>query len=222
MVNDSNLVFDIIFYRKLFKLIDKMYNDITITVITNIDLNVKINYNLMFDIIETKPKAFNINKLLMNPNTNHSIDFELNRNKRRLKNNLQRLMENAIKNNESLSDINKKIKSKVYKKVYGKTKGDGAKTLRIFRTEYTRTRTEAQLLAISDLEKEGYEISRIWVHSFESVVPRSAHLAADGMLDDDGYFIINGHKTRGPGLFGIASEDINCRCYTECYCKTAR
>ena len=40
------------------------------------------------------------------------------------------------------------------------------------------------------------------------------------MADKDGYFTFysEGHgnvKTQGPGLFNIASEDINCRCDTE-------
>ena len=217
MIANSNYVFDLIFYKKLFDLIDDLYNNINI--INAMEIEIKINYNFIYELADLKPRDINTNNLLMNPNTNHSVNFELKRNKQRLKKTLQREIEDAIKHNKSLDDINKKIKSKVYKKVYGKTKGDGAKTLRIFRTEYTRARTQAQLLAINELEKEGYKISRIWVHSFESVIPRTAHLSADGMIDNDGYFMINGHQTRGPGLFGIASEDINCRCYTECYVR---
>lgn len=223
LILDSNYIFDLIFYKKLFDLIDDMYNKINITIETEMTLNIKRNYNLMFDITEIKSYQLNINKILMNPNTNHSINYELKRNKIRLKRSLKRSLEQAIKNNKSLDDINKEIKSKVYKKVYGKTKGDGAKTLRIFRTEYTRTRTQAKLTAIKKLEKKGYKITRRWLYTYEAKIPRPSHLSSNGIsADKNGYFMIDGYKTKGPGLFGIASEDINCRCDTECYCETVR
>lgn len=223
LIIDSDYVFDIIFYKKLFDLIDDMYSKINITINTEMTLNIKRNYNLLYDITETKPIKIDITKILKNPNTKHTINFELNRNKRKLKNTLKRYIEQSIKMNKSLDDINKYIKNKVYNKVYGKTKGDGYKTLRIFRTEYTRTRTEAKLKAIENLRKEGYKITRNWLYTYESKVPRPSHLSSNGITDDgNGYFIIDGYKTKGPGLFGIASEDINCRCDTECYCETVR
>lgn len=207
-------------YKKLEKIIDDMYKELQQIIIDEIVENINRNAELIFDIadIDSKLKIYQVNSILKNPNTNHSITFELNKNKIRLKNNLRRSLVDSIENNSDLTMINRRIKNIVYRSVYGKSKGDGAKTLRIFRTEYTRTRTQAKLEAVEELEKKGYTVTKSWLYTFEAKVPRPSHLASDGMIaDDNGYFIIDGYKTKGPGLFGIASEDINCRCDTEYY-----
>lgn len=207
-------------YKKLEKIIDNMYKELQQIIVDEIVENINRNAELIFDIadIDSKLKMYQVNSILKNPNTNHTITFELNRNKIRLKNNLRRSLVDSIENNSDLTMINRRIKNIVYRSVYGKSKGDGAKTLRIFRTEYTRTRTQAKLEAVEELEKKGYTVTKSWLYTFEAKVPRPSHLASDGMIaDDNGYFIIDGYKTKGPGLFGIASEDINCRCDTEYY-----
>lgn len=204
-------------YKKLDKIIDKMYKELNDIIQYELLDNIKRNANLIFDIADIN-KTLNTRSIMTNPNTKHTVTFELNKNKIRLKNNLRRALTTSIQNNEDLSELNKKIKDIVYKKVYGKTKGDGAKTLRIFRTEYTRTRTQAKLDAINEIKKNGYIVTRHWLYTYEAKVPRPSHLASDGLAENkDGYFIIDGYETKGPGLFGIASEDINCRCDTECY-----
>lgn len=208
--------------KKLEKIIDNMYIELEEIIINEIVDNINRNAKLLFDIAEID-KTLNkttINSILKNINTKHSVLFQIKKNNMRLKNNVKQLLIKGIKNNEDLSEINKKLKSIVYNKVYGKTKGDGAKILRTFRTEYTRTRTQAKLEAIKELEKMGYKVKRKWLYTFESKVPRPSHLASDGLAENkNGYFVIDGHKTKGPGLFGIASQDINCRCDTECYIK---
>ena len=207
-------------YKKLEKIVDNMYAEIIEIIEKELIESINRNANLLYNIIEID-KTFNkatVNSILKNEHTNHTVTFELNKNKRRLKNNIKTQLTKAIKDGSSLDDINKQIKKLVYNKVYGKTKGDGAKTLRTFRTEYTRTRTKAKLLAIEDLKNQGYNVIRSWLYTFESKVPRPGHLASDGIFEDEnGYFMIDGYKTKGPGLFGVASEDINCRCDTECY-----
>lgn len=216
-VEDKYNVYDIIavdlMYRRINKIIDNLYLELNDLILKEIIDNINRNADLLFNIADVT-KKINYKNILINPNTKHSISFELKRNKTRLKNNIKR----AIENSSSLDEINKELKRLVYNKVYGKTNGDGAKTLRIFRTEYTRTRTQAKLEAVEELQKEGYEVTRHWLYTYEAKVPRPEHLASDGMSENnDGYFIINGYKTKGPGLFGIASEDINCRCDTECF-----
>lgn len=207
-------------YKKLDKIIDSMYKDIQNVIQYELVDNINRNANLLFNIadIDKTLRLYQINSIMKNPNTNHTITFELNKNKIKLKNNLRRILVDAIEKNEDLTMINRRIKNLVYNKVYGKTKGDGAKTLRTFRTEYTRTRTQAKLDAIQEVEKDGYIVTRHWLYTFEAKVPRPSHLASDGLAENnEGYFIIDGYKTKGPGLFGVASEDINCRCDTEVY-----
>lgn len=207
-------------YKKLDKIIDAMYKDIQNVIQYELVDNINRNADLLFNIcdIDKTLRLYQINSIMKNPNTNHTITFELNKNKIKLKNNLRRILVDAIEKNEDLTMINRRIKNLVYNKVYGKTKGDGYKTLRTFRTEYTRTRTQAKLEAIQEVENNGYTVTRHWLYTFESKVPRPSHLASDGLAEnDEGYFIIDGYKTKGPGLFDIASEDINCRCDTEVY-----
>jgi len=201
--------------KKVIKIINDMYDELDRLIIKELIDNINRNSKLLFDIadIEKTLGGTTTKSILMNRNTKHSVSFELTRNKNKL---IKKIV-NTIKSNEDMSMINKRIKNMVYKKVYGKTKGDGAKTLRTFRTEYTRTRTMAKLEAIELLNKDGYKTTLQWLYTFESKVPRPSHLHSDGIIaGEDGYFIIDGYKTKGPGLFGIASEDINCRCDTEC------
>ena len=210
----------VLVYKKLDKIIDNMYKEINDIVQNELIASINRNADLLFDIadIDKRLRLYQINSIMKNPNTNHTVTFELNKNKIKLKNKLRRALVNAIENNEDLTMINRRIKNLVYNKVYGKTKGDGYKTLRTFRTEYTRTRTQAKLEAIQEVENNGYTVTRHWLYTFESKVPRPSHLASDGLAENnEGYFIIDGYETRGPGLFGIASEDINCRCDTEVY-----
>lgn len=207
-------------YKKLDKIIDAMYKDIQNVIQYELVDNINRNANLLFNIadIDKTLRLYQINSIMKNPNTNHTITFELNKNKIKLKNNLRRILVDAIEKNEDLTMINRRIKNLVYNKVYGKTKGDAAKTLRTFRTEYTRTRTQAKLEAIEEVKKHDYIVTRHWLYTFEAKVPRPSHLASDGLAENnEGYFIIDGYKTKGPGLFGVASEDINCRCDTEVY-----
>lgn len=216
-IEDNTDLLDIIsvnlLYNKIEKIIDNLYLELNELILKEIIENINRNANLLFDIADLSGKI-NYKNILMNPNTKHSISFELKRNKTRLKNNIKRI----LKDNTDFTEINKQIKRLVYNKIYGKTNGDAAKTLRTFRTEYCRTRTQAKLDAIESLEKQGYEVTRHWLYTYEAKVPRPGHLASDGISEnDEGYFIIDGYKTKGPGLFGIASEDINCRCDTECF-----
>lgn len=211
----------LLFYKKLEKIVDNLYTELSEIIEKEIIENINRNANLLYNIIgiDKRLTSSEIKSILTNENTNHTIAFELKRNKTRLKNKIKQSLVNAIKNNSSLDDINDQIKRLVYNKVYGKVKGDGAKTIRIFRTEFTRTRAMAKLEAIDDLKKQGYNIIRSWLWNTGVIrEPREGHLKSEGQFEDEnGYFTINGYKTKGPGLFHIASEDINCRCDTECY-----
>ena len=88
------------------------------------------------------------------------------------------------------------------------------KATRIVWTESHRCKEEAQLEAMQKMQEKGVEAKRMWVATLDSKT-RDTHRALDGQIEDkDGYFHIRGLKTKAPGMFGIASEDINCRCTT--------
>ena len=86
--------------------------------------------------------------------------------------------------------------------------------LRIVRTEGGRASSEGQLKSYDDAEDMGIEMDRIWLATLDSKT-RDSHPALDGQkADKEGYFHYRGEKTKAPRLWGIASEDIDCRCST--------
>lgn len=90
-----------------------------------------------------------------------------------------------------------------------------------YRRAMTITRTEAgRVQAITrqkaQLEAEALDIQfeKQWVATLDTRT-RHNHANLDGVrVNPDGYFTINGHRTKQPHMFGLASEDVNCRCRT--------
>lgn len=76
-------------------------------------------------------------------------------------------------------------------------------------TEKNYYKSEAQLQATKDLN-----VKKTWIHNSGAKEPRDAHIQANGtsVMGNDSYFTINGYKTLAPQHFGVASEDIYCRC----------
>jgi SPP1 gp7 family putative phage head morphogenesis protein len=92
--------------------------------------------------------------------------------------------------------------------------GDLNKSVRIVRTETNRARNLGTLDSYEHAKDKGLEFDTIWVASLDDRT-RDTHADLDGQkADKDGFFHIDGLSTTGPSQFGIASEDINCRCST--------
>jgi len=105
----------------------------------------------------------------------------------------------------------------VAKEVSRVTNASYAAALRIVRTELHRVQTLSKLKAFDEAEQSfkrlGLESERIW-NSLHDSRTRDTHIAMDQQrADEEGLFTLSGKKVRGPGLTGIASEDINCRCF---------
>lgn len=95
--------------------------------------------------------------------------------------------------------------------------------LRIARTEGTRAANYGQLECYNEAEDMGVEIEKVWVATLGPVgygkgMTRPSHADLDGQAaDEEGYFTIKtgdnaGARAECPGDFGIAEEDISCRC----------
>lgn len=86
-------------------------------------------------------------------------------------------------------------------------------SLRIAITEGHRIRGQAKQRAQEDAVKMGARIEKMWLSALDTRV-RSSHRKLDGQVVrvDEEFTNSNGNKTLSPGNFGIASEDINCRC----------
>ena len=83
---------------------------------------------------------------------------------------------------------------------------------RVVRTETHRSMVHGQIYAYDKAKERGIEIRRMWVASLD-VRTRPSHGALDGTYaNDEDMFSIDGVQAPGPSQFGIAAEDINCRC----------
>ncbi len=94
---------------------------------------------------------------------------------------------------------------------------DASRVLRIMRTEGHRAQTIGKLKALDRLDEAaaqlGLRTKRIWVSANDDRT-RDSHKEMNGKAaDENGYFTLpSGVTTAGPGLSGVAEEDINCRC----------
>ena len=83
---------------------------------------------------------------------------------------------------------------------------------RIARTEGHRVQNQAAYDAQHKAKAAGADVVKQWCATLDSRT-RPHHAQLDGQLRElDEPFEIDGHKALHPGGFGIAAEDINCRC----------
>lgn len=85
---------------------------------------------------------------------------------------------------------------------------------RIVRTEGHRINEEVKFKTINQAKADGADVVKQWDASIDRRTRRS-HAALDGQLrevDQPFKSPTNGHTAMYPGGFGIASEDIHCRC----------
>jgi hypothetical protein len=110
--------------------------------------------------------------------------------------------------------------AKIARSITDKTGIDFNKSVRIIRTEGHRVQNAARVVSFkkseSAAERLGIESTRIWIHSGNPREPRPDHVQMQGVeADEDGMFTLpSGVTTEGPGLSGVAEEDINCGCTT--------
>lgn len=88
------------------------------------------------------------------------------------------------------------------------------RAMMITRTEAGRVQAVAREKAQAEAKELGIEFDKVWVATLDGRT-RHNHAELDGAkADKDGYFEINGLRTKQPHMFGFASEDVNCRCRT--------
>ncbi len=118
-----------------------------------------------------------------------------------------------IKQDVTQSLIQGESYPKMAKRIKISLDGDATKAMRVARTEGHRVSQEGRLECIDRAEDKGVDLKRVWSAALDDRT-RDTHGAMDGQVADaDGYFHSpNGGKAQYPGGFGIAEEDINCRC----------
>ncbi|QDK70336.1 phage minor head protein [Lactococcus protaetiae] len=86
--------------------------------------------------------------------------------------------------------------------------------LTIARTEGGRIRSNTTQQGYEEARAKGVDLQKQWMATLD-VRTRQDHSQLDGQIRDiDEPFEVNGYEGQGPRLFGIAEEDINCRCTT--------
>ena len=87
-------------------------------------------------------------------------------------------------------------------------------TMRIARTEGHRIQEIAAYDSMCAAKEKGADVVKQWCSALDDRT-RPSHALLDGQIREiDKPFEVNGHKGMFPGGFGIASEDIYCRCTT--------
>jgi len=117
--------------------------------------------------------------------------------------------------NELLSAyVNGKGYREVAKNVEELTEATYKQSLRIARTEGGRVQSTAKQQGYEEAKKVGVNLEKRWLSTLDKKT-RHNHRKLDGQtVPINGYFKINGHKAKGPRMFGVPKEDINCRCTT--------
>ncbi|KEH97205.1 phage minor head protein [Clostridium botulinum] len=91
---------------------------------------------------------------------------------------------------------------------------DYKQALRIAITEGNRLRSLAREDSYQEASKLGIGLKKRWLSTLDHKT-RDTHRALDGVtIGIDEEFEIRGYKALQPRLFGVASEDIHCRCDT--------
>lgn len=86
------------------------------------------------------------------------------------------------------------------------------KAMRIARTEGHRIQNRAQIDTLNKAKENGADVVKQWISTLDDRT-RETHKILDGQIREiEDYFEVNGHKAKYPGGFGVASEDIHCRC----------
>lgn len=89
-----------------------------------------------------------------------------------------------------------------------------ARMYTIARTEGHRVTSESGMDCMHAAKAKGANVVKEWISTLDSVT-RETHVELDGQIRElEEYFVIpsSGAKAMYPGGFGIACEDINCRC----------
>lgn len=118
----------------------------------------------------------------------------------------------GIATNAGYSDMAKEITRYMVGDYSGMKGGALGKAMQIARTESHRITNEATHDAQTKAKENGADVVKQWDAAMDKRT-RPHHAQLDGQLREiDENFEVSGRTALYPGGFGIASEDINCRC----------
>lgn len=121
-------------------------------------------------------------------------------------------LQKVITNEITRGIIAGKLYSEIMRNIANAAKIPMKRARTIVRTEAGRVQEEATMDAARKSKKSGADVVKQW-NAILDAVTRPTHKRLDGQIREiDEPFEIDGKKAMQPHGFGIAEEDINCRC----------
>lgn len=122
---------------------------------------------------------------------------------------LHGIVRNGLNNGDTFTSMAKDIKTR-----FGSDIGN---TMRIARTEGARVLEDSKNEAFKDIaENDSVQVFKVW-HTMGDEAVRESHEAMEGVRVpfEEPFILPSGVSAMYPKASGVASEDINCRCYVE-------
>ena len=182
----------------------KQYQDSFIGILYNMQQNEGIPFIMPIN-QETVVKS------ITKKTEDYKISERIYKNTEQLKNTIQSEISRGISQGQLYTSIARNIKNY--------SEADLKKSYRIARTEGGRVQSEAKFDVMKRAKENGADVVKQWDSTIDSKT-RMTHAQLDGQIRElEEPFEINGYKAMYPHDFGIAEEDINCRC---CVLERAR
>lgn len=124
------------------------------------------------------------------------------------------IIHHGMTNGETFTSMAKKLRDR-----FGKDIGN---TVRIARTEGARVLEDSKYESMKGIaENESVQVFKVW-HTMGDEAVRESHEAMEGVRVrfDEPFILPSGASAMYPKASGVASEDINCRCYVEYVTET--
>ena len=184
--------------------------------------------NLTFDFVNRRNI---ITALNTNPASGIKLNDILSKNLGATRKKINGAINRTITQNRTLGQLTKDIRNVLFEQRGNVVHGDAARAFRIARTETGRIKNAARMDSINNIseqleDQEQLKMKKQWLSTLDDRT-RPDHVRADGQNIDqkgvvrtdggsiiakDGLFHVGGHAAPAPQQFGIAAQDINCRC----------
>jgi hypothetical protein len=151
----------------------------------------------------TIPSIKTVNQVILNPIKELTLPNILNNHRNEVIRKINIELAQGIQAGESYSTMAERLE-----KVLGFSRN---KARTVARTEGSRVQTISRMDSAAQAEEHA-DLTKTWNSTLDNEVRTSHRVLDDQEADEEGYFHYQGHKAKGPNLFGVAKLDINCRC----------
>lgn len=203
----------------------KLDNDTAKTIISMYKDNKKAIENTLKDVVDTSYKAVNSSvakynigvvsrpidssKIIEKQIAGHIWTDRINKYGNDFVYDVHGIIHKGINDGDTFTSMARNLKKR-----FGKDIGN---TVRIARTEGARVLEDSKYQAFEDIaENESVQVFKVW-HTMGDEAVRESHEAMEGVRVrfDEPFILPSGASAMYPKASGVASEDINCRCYVE-------